>query len=132
VTNDHIVRGALWISVPFNIGGAFLFAFPSSELGQLAGLPSSVPASYRALLAFFPLLFAGAYAWIASQRVPDRSLVALSSIGKAGVFVIILALWLADAVPGASVVAAIGDLVLAAIFVWWLSVSGWRDRRASF
>jgi hypothetical protein len=132
VTTDHIIRGALWISVPFNLAGAFLFAFPASAMGQLAGLPEAVPASYRALLAFFPLLFGGAYAWLAMQSRPDRALVALAAVGKTGVFAVILALWLGDAVPGASVVAAIGDLTLAAIFVWWLSVSGARNRRGSF
>jgi hypothetical protein len=108
------------LSVPFNIGGAFLFAFPASALGQLAGLPAEVPVSYRALLAFFPLLFAGAYAWLASRPLPDRPLLALSAAGKTGAFAVVFGLWWSSAAPAVSVVAALGDLVFAAVFTWWL------------
>jgi hypothetical protein len=40
VDKDTFLRGSLWVSVVYNFGGALLFAFPSSSLGQLAGLPA--------------------------------------------------------------------------------------------
>jgi hypothetical protein len=120
VDKDHVLRGALWVSVVYNAGAALLFAFPSSPLSQLAGLPARVPPIYAALLAFFVALFGGAYAWLARQPSIDRPLVALAAIGKAGVFALMVTFWLLGEVPGRGVLAAVGDLVLAGIFAWWL------------
>jgi hypothetical protein len=120
VDKDYALRGALWVSVAYNGGGALLFAFPSSPLGQLAGLPAPVPPIYAALVAFFVILFGGAYAWLARQPAIDRPLVALAAIGKAGVFALLVTFWLLGEAPGRGVLAAIGDLVLAGIFAWWL------------
>ena len=117
---DRLMRRALRISVIYNFGAALLFAFPSSWPGRFAGLPPVVPALFRVLLAFFVVLFGGAYAWLARQPNIDRPLVGFATIGKAGAFGIILALWLVGASPGRGVLAASGDLVLAAIFAWWL------------
>jgi len=120
VDRDKVLRSALWISVVYNTGGALLFAFPSSPVGELAGLPTPVPRIYPLLLAYFVILFAGAYAWLALQPAIDRPLVGLAAIGKAGVFVVIVTFWLLGEVPGRGVLAASGDLVLAGIFAWWL------------
>lgn len=117
---DGFMRRALGISVIYNFAAAFLFAFPSSSPGHFAGLPPVVPDLYRMLLGFFVVLFGGAYAWLARQPNIDRPLVAFATIGKAGAFGIILALWLVGRSPGRGVLAAIGDLVLAGIFAWWL------------
>jgi hypothetical protein len=120
VARDTFLRCALWVSVGYNFGGALLFAFPSSPLGQFAGLPAPGPPIYTTLLAFFVGLFGGAYAWLARQVNISRPLVALAAIGKAGVFAIILVFWLVGEAPGRGVLAAIGDLILAGIFAWWL------------
>lgn len=116
---DRLMRRALWVSVPYNLGGALAFAFPGS-IGRLAGLPTPVPYLYAATLAFLVTLFAGAYAWLASQPRIDRPLVSLLTIGKAGFFAVVLAGWLLGEVPGLGVATATGDLVLACIFAWWL------------
>jgi len=120
MNKDKIIRYALWISVAFNLFGALLFAFPASPLGQFAGLPIPVPAIYSTLLAFFVVLFAGAYFWLARQPIIDRPLVAFSAIGKAGSFVVMIILWLLGEIPGRSVLFASGDLIFACIFAWWL------------
>jgi hypothetical protein len=117
---DKIFRGVLWATVVFNVGGAMLFLFPSSSLGQLAGLPAPVPAVYTALLAEFVLLFAGGYAWLALQPTIDRALVGFAAIGKTGAFLVITGFWLTGAVPARGVLAASGDLIFACIFAWWL------------
>jgi hypothetical protein len=113
------MRRALWTSVPYNVGGALLFAFPDS-LGRLAGIPGPVPHIYAAALAFLVTLFAGTYAWLAVQPRIDRPLVAFSAIGKAGFFAVVLVCWLLGEVPGQGVIGTCGDLVLAGIFTWWL------------
>jgi hypothetical protein len=79
------------------------------------------------LVAFFIALFGVAYPWIAGRRVIDRPLVALGAIGKSSVFAIIVLLWLAGEAPGRIALLAVGDLVFAAIFAWWM---WWR--RANF
>jgi hypothetical protein len=117
---DWLMRRALALSVVYNLGGAFLFAFPSSVPGQLAGLPAAVPGPYRAMLGMFVLLFGGAYAWLAAQPEIDRPLVAFAAIGKTGAFAVVLMFWFAGDIPGRGVLAAIGDLLLAVIFAWWL------------
>ena len=117
---DNFIRRALWASVAFNAGGAVLFAFPASPLGQIAGLPDAVPLLYRVLVAFFVVLFGGSYAWLARQPTIDRPLVAFAAIGKAGFFAITVVFWLLGAVPGRAVLGASGDLLLAGIFAGWL------------
>jgi len=117
---DRFMRGALWASAVFNLFGALLFAFPSS-LGQMAGLPTPAPRIYPMLLAVFVLLFGGAYAWLARQPSIDRTVVAMSAIGKAGVFTVILAFWLLGDIPVRAVLAGVGDLVFAAVFTGWLA-----------
>ena len=120
MNGDKFIRYVLWASVVYNLFGALLFAFPSSPLGQFAGLPVPVPPIYNVLLAFFTLLFAGAYAWLARQPKIDRPLVGFSAIGKAGAFVVIFILWLFGEAPGRGVLADIGDLIFAGLFAWWL------------
>jgi hypothetical protein len=123
---DQFVRRALWSTAGFNVAGAYVFAFPSSVLGQLVGLPPVVPLLYRALFAFCVLLFGGTYAWLATQPTIDRALVAFSAIGKAGVFAVVFCLWLASEAQGRSVLVISGDLAFATVFAWWL----WGEGRA--
>jgi hypothetical protein len=120
MNRDKLLRCALWISVPYNLGGAYLFAFPASAAGRLAQMPADVPSLYRALLALFVVLFGATYAWLASSTAINRPLLALGAIGKAGAFASILILWLAGALPATGPITALGDLVLAGIFFWWL------------
>jgi hypothetical protein len=75
------------------------------------------------LLAVFVMLFGIAYAWLARQRIIDRALVAFSALGKTSVFAVVLVFWILGDLPGRGVLAAVGDLVFAGIFVWWLAGS---------
>ena len=122
---DALVRRALWASVPYNVIGALIFAFPES-LGRLAGLPVPVPHVYSASLAVLVLLFGATYAWLARQPRIDRPLVAFAAIGKASVFTVILVCWLLGEGSVLGVLAVSGDLALAAIFTWWLRGDGAR------
>jgi hypothetical protein len=120
VSRDRVMRRALWISVVYNSGAALLFAFPSSSLGRLSGLPNPVPPIYSTLVALFVALFAGVYGWLAMQPEIDRPMVALGAIGKAGAFSSMLGLWAFGELGALVVLAGTGDLMLAAIFTWWL------------
>jgi hypothetical protein len=116
---DRIMRGALWTTAVFNVGGALMFAFPAS-LGQRAGLPAPAPPLYTSFIAFMVLLFAATYAWLAMQPRIDRPLVVFSAAGKTGFFVVVLVCFLLGELPARSLLGATGDLGFAALFVWWL------------
>ena len=120
MNRETVLRRALWTAAVFNLLGALLFAFPASYFGQFAGLPAEVPGAYRALTAFFVLLFGGAYLWLAQRAVIDRVLLTFGAIGKASAFVLIFILWLTGAASGRGVLIASGDLILAALFIWCL------------
>jgi hypothetical protein len=124
---DVFMRRALWASALFNCGGALLFAFPAS-LGQLAGLPVPVPRVYSALVVLFVLLFAWLYAWLARQPRIERPLVGLAAVGKASAFATVLLSYLLGDVSLLAVLAMSGDLLLAAVYAWWLL--GAVDHRA--
>jgi hypothetical protein len=116
---DRVIRTTLWTTAVLNALVALLFAFPGS-LGWIIGLPAPVPGFDRALLAFFIFLFGGMYAWLARRPRVDRPFVAFAAIGKTGVVVITVLVWLGGGVPGRTVALMSGDLVLAGIFAWWL------------
>jgi hypothetical protein len=118
---DAVVRRALAASVIFNLVGAMAFAFPSAILGRVMGLPAAVPGIYSAMVALFVLLFGGAYAWLALADEIDRPMVALGAIGKACAFATFVAFGLLGELPLRGVLAGSGDLILAAIFAWWLA-----------
>jgi hypothetical protein len=120
MNTDQFIRRVLWATVVFNLGGGLLFAFPESVPGQLARLPVPVPRIYAMLLAFFVLLFGGAYAWLALQPNIDRPLVAFAAIGKTGAFAIIFIFWVLGEAPARGVLAATGDLIFAGLFLYWL------------
>jgi len=116
----QVIHRVLWVAAGFNVVGAYLFAHPASPLGQLAGLPSEVPVVYRGLVSLFVLLFGGTYAWLASQPIISRPLLALGAIGKASAFALVFGLWLLSEAPTRSVLLISGDLGFAAVFAWWL------------
>lgn len=121
---EAAVRLSLWLAFPFNLLAAAILAVPSSQLGQLMGLPASVSPLYSAMLAFFIALFGCVYAWLARLPDIDRPLLGLGSIGKFGAFLIVFSLWLSGAVSGLVVVVAVGDLAFACLWFGWLRTSG--------
>ncbi len=120
MTHERLVRATLLLSVPFNLLAAWGLGQPQSAMGQLMQLPADVPAAYAALLAYLVLLFGLAYGWMGLARSINRPLLLLGVSGKAGVFFIMLGLWLVGASPGMLVAVASGDLALATIWGSWL------------
>lgn len=120
VTSTRLLRITLWISIPFNLGAAGVFALPSSAPGQLLGLSPSVDPVYVALCCFMVALFGLTYAWLAMQPRVDRPMLCLAAVGKSGVFVLCVGLWLFGNASGALVAAASGDLLLAIVWFRWL------------
>lgn len=124
---DRFIRRIFWVSAVFNLGAAFVFAFPDSLLGQWAGLPTDVPLIYSALVALFVVLFGGMYVWLAVQPVIPTAFVSFAAIGKGSVFVMAAMFWMAGEIPSRTFQLSIGDLALAAIYVWWLNQRALND-----
>ncbi len=123
---DRRLRRALAASVVYNLSGSLGFLVPE-PIGRWIGFPTPVPRIYPSLIAMVVLLFAAVYAWLYRARVIDRSLVALSALGKTGFFVVFAGAWWAGQVPPRAVLAVSGDLAFAMVFAWWLAVT--RARR---
>jgi hypothetical protein len=122
VNRDAFIRKVLWATTFYNLAAGLAFAFPAS-VGRLADLPLPVAPLYSVLLALFVFLFGAAYAWLAMQRTIDRPMVGFAAVGKASVFVAAIVLWLVGDGPGWFVPGAVGDLIFAALFPWWLRAS---------
>ncbi len=120
MNRDQVIRYALGASVFFNFGGAALFGFPDSALGEFVGLPPDVSLIYRATVGYFVILFGAMYGWLVMQPVINRPMVALGALGKAGFFFLVALLWLIGEAPGLGVAAAVGDLAFAGVFGWWV------------
>jgi hypothetical protein len=120
MTGDRLIRGTLWATALFNIGGCVVFAFPDSVLGRLNGFPAEVPPLYRFLAAMFIFLYGCAYAWLARQPVPSRAFIAFAALNKFCVFAIVVTLWLREEASLRNVVALSPDFWFAAAFVYWL------------
>ncbi|MBK7973128.1 MAG: hypothetical protein IPK07_07565 [Deltaproteobacteria bacterium] len=116
---DRALRRALAASVLYNLSGSLGFLVPE-PIGRWIGFPTPVPRLYPSLIAMVVLLFAAVYAWLYRARVIDRSLVALSALGKTGFFAVFAGAWWAGQVPLRAVLAVSGDLAFAVVFAWWL------------
>ncbi len=119
MNRDAVLRKVLWATVIYNLLGASAFAFPAS-VGKLAGLPVPVPLVYSVMLTLFVLLFGAAYAWLALQPAIDRPMVGFAACGKASVFVAAVVLWATGDASAWLIPGATGDLIFAALFLWWL------------
>jgi hypothetical protein len=118
--SDRLVRITLMISVPFNLIIAWMLLFPASALGALMQLPADVPMLYAALSAMFVAAFGLLYAWMPMQPVINREMLAFVSLCKASAFAVALTLWLLGLGGGTAALAAVGDIVLALIWMRWL------------
>lgn len=118
-----IMRRALWATAAWNCGGALSFFFPES-IGRLAGFPLPVSPFYTWFIAGVILIFGGAYAWMARQPRIPRSLIVVGALGKCAFFLAALLSWSLGEIPPLTLLGTSGDLIFAAIFVWWLAGEG--------
>lgn len=118
------VRISLALSAPFNAGAAALLAFPQSAAARALGLAAEVPPLHAYLLGYMVLAFGVVYLWQALRDEPHRPLLLVSALAKAGVFFIVVGLWLANAAPGLAALMSCGDLAFALLWLAWL----WQSR----
>lgn len=119
MNRDRVFRTVLVVGALFNFVMATAILFPD-PFGSFAELPRSESRFYSWLLALFIALFGGVYAFLSASAVIHRPLVVLAVIGKTGVFLVALVcLLLGELSPGAFA-PAVGDLLFALVFLWWL------------
>lgn len=117
---QSIVRASLWITFPFNILAACIFAMASFMPAQLTGLPQPAHPLYALLCALFIALFGFMYAWLARQPTLNRPLLFFGAAGKSSVFLLAVCLWLSGDVAAQIVYVSTVDLALALLWFSWL------------
>ena len=122
------IRGVLWAAAALNLVGVLIFGTAALDTGSGA-LPIPVPRFYAAQIALTIGLFGGVYAYLARQRDINRELVVVGALGKIGFFAVTFLYWAAGDLPASAVPQAIPDLVLAAIFIWWVRTTTSRVAR---
>ena len=121
VAIDILLRMSLWICFPINLGAAYMVARPGAWLGQQLGLPAAADPLYAALAAYMVGLFGCVYAWLALQPTPPQPLLAVAALGKLGLFVVLVGLWLLAGASSRLVAVGALDLMFAALWLWWLA-----------
>ena len=118
MSQDRLIRSALWIAVVLNATGVLIFA--PAALGFAANmLPLPAPRFYAAQVAVTIALFGGTFLWLALQREIDRPLVVVGGLGKLGFFALAVAYWLGGDLPLSAAALAMPDLLLAVVFLLW-------------
>lgn len=119
--NIRFIKTTLWMAAGLNSLGAYILSFPASPLGELYKLPAEVPVLYTTLLGYLILLFAGMYAWMATQPVIVRPLLYLGAIGKGGAFGLALVLWATGRTGSSPVMMLSADIVFCVVWLTWLA-----------
>ena len=119
VNRDVFMRRTLVVGAAFNFLAAAMVLFPQS-LGRVADIPQGAPRFHSWLLALFIFLFGCVYAWLSRRAVIDRPFVVLAVVGKTGVFLVAFACWWFGEISARAFTTAVGDLLFAGIFLWWL------------
>ena len=120
------MRWTLVLTAIYNVFGVLLF-FPLLSIGRrLIGLPDAHP-FYLWLVTIWIGSFAVIYVWVAVTGRPDRAFLIIAVVGKFAFWSLNLIFWLTGDFPVIAPVVALGDLITAILFAWWL----WKTRSAT-
>jgi hypothetical protein len=120
------MRWTLVLTAIYNVFGVLIFC-PLLSIGRrLIGLPDAHP-FYLWLVTIWIGSFAVLYVWVALKRSSDRAFLIIAVIGKFAFWSLNFIFWLAGDFPVIAPVVALGDLITAILFAWWL----WETRSAS-
>jgi hypothetical protein len=128
MNKTKILRGVLLIGALFNVTAALMVAYPTT-IGKLAELPEPGTTFYTLMLSSLVGIFGAVYSWLAFQQHINRPLLTVAAIGKTDVFLVSLYCWQADIITFRGFSLAIGDLIFAMIFFWWLFTESKSDPR---
>ena len=115
-----------WMRIVFLITGVVnmvgaLFFVPRVGFGRaLLGLPVDVYPMYLWIIAWWIFLFGMAYFYLALTDKSERLFVYIGAFGKLSFGLLLIASWLNREASIWSVLAALTDITLAGIFLFWL------------
>ena len=113
------MQWTLILTAIYNVFGVLLFIPLLSNGRRLIGLPGAHP-FYLWLVTIWIGSFALLYVWLAVTRRPDRAFIIIAATGKFAFFSLNLIFWLAGDFPALAPIVSCGDLITAALFIWWL------------
>src|SRR5437867_3881709 len=123
---ERWMQWTLVLTAIYNVFGVLLF-IPVLTIGRrLIGLPAAHP-FYLWLVTIWIGSFAVLYVWLAVTRRPDRAFIVIAATGKFAFFSLNLIFWLTGEFPALAPIVTSGDLITAALFVWWL----WKRRSSN-
>lgn len=114
------MRLAMWATTPLNMLGAFIFLPANGWARRLGGLPEAGHPMYLWIIAAFIGIFGVGYGYCAAKGRASREFVGVGAAGKIAFFVVVAAFWLSGEVPFLTTFLAGADLLLGALFAWWL------------
>lgn len=121
------MRTALFATAAMNLGAATLFLPVGLPVRAMLGLPGDAHPLYLATIALFVALFGVGYLWAALANRAERVFVGMAGLGKLAFVALLCGYWIAGAIPVLPVLAAAGDVVFGAMFVFWVATTPARD-----
>lgn len=116
---DKLTRGVLLASFFYNMVGALVF-FPTITIGRrLVGFPEA-PLFYLSLVTIWIGSFGVLYLWLARTGRDERGFLIIAAIGKFAFWTLTVVFWLIGEFPVITPIVALGDLIGAITFTWWL------------
>jgi hypothetical protein len=113
--SDRFFRRALLVTAAMNVGGAVVLSPPFPFVRQLLGMPEAPPL-YGWLVSLWVLFFGLCYGRLARMDTDERLFLVIAAAGKATFALLLVADWLAGALPVAAPLAGAPDLAFAALF----------------
>lgn len=113
------MRWTLFATTFYNALGVLLF-IPLLSFGRtLIGIPGAHP-FYLWLVTMWIGSFGILYLWLGVTGRSDRAFLIIAAIGKSSFFGLMFAYWLVGDFPVIAPVVALGDLICALLFTYWL------------
>lgn len=121
--NEHFYANAFKIGAVWNWGAAALFAFAYQPMFELLNMQQPTQLFFLQGFCLAVFLFGLGYYWVGVNLAENRAIVVLGTIGKVGVFALLLLHALAGSVHPLLISAGVVDLVFAMIYSRFLVVT---------
>lgn len=116
---ENWFRNALFATAAMNLLGAPIFVPPNEFARKMLGFPES-DALYLWIFAAWIFGFGVCYFLTALYRRREKMFIAIGAIGKLSFFAVVLICAVSGKISFLAPLAAVGDLIFGALFVYWL------------
>lgn len=121
MTIEKLFKISLIVTFFMNMAGALMFIPSFGALREFGGLPTAEHPFYSIILALWIFFFGIMYLLLAFSKTPERFFVIIAALGKSSFAILLMILAAAGQLPIRAAFAGLPDLVIAAIFCFWLS-----------